>query len=145
MLRQSVLTPVLFAIVGWAALVDGCGSGDGLPRQRVEGNVVFDSQPLAEGTIQFQPDASIQGPAVPGGASITGGTYRISPAEGLVPGRYKVMIFAHTATRDEASAAPGARTGPPPELIPAKYNVATTLTAEVVKDKPNIIDFDLKK
>jgi hypothetical protein len=128
----------VFLLLGSAAPLLGCGGGDGLPRQEVSGQVMLNGQPLADGTIQFQPDPNATSPMVPGGALISGGSYRIRRAEGLVPGTYKVMIFSHGAA-DEASAAPGAQTGPPPELVPAKYNAMTTLTAEVSKEKPNVL------
>src|SRR4051812_8281041 len=110
--------PVPSKLVLWCMLVaplGGCIGGDGLPRQEVSGKVTFDGQPLADGSIQFQPDPTIPTPAVPGGAVIEAGAYRISRQEGLVPGSYKVMIFSHGDTPEAGAAAPGAQVGPPPE------------------------------
>jgi hypothetical protein len=128
-----------------AAATAGCGGpGDGLPRHEVTGKVTFEGQPLANGTIQFQPSA-VQGTPVSAGGVIKGGEFRISRDDGLVPGTYKVMIFSHGGNAQAASSDPGPQTGPPPELIPSQYNSATTLTAEVTSDKPNNFTFDLKK
>jgi hypothetical protein len=132
--------------LGLALAACGCSGGDGLPRQEVSGQVTLDGQPLATGSIEFQPEALAGGPAVPGGALIDAGTYRISREQGLVPGTYKVMIFSHGESATPAAPAdPGAQGKPPPELIPRTYNVATTLKAEVTKDRANIFNFDLKK
>jgi hypothetical protein len=123
----------------------GCRGGDGLPRQEVSGKVSIDGQPLADGSIQFQPDPTIPIAAVPGGAVIAAGAYRITREEGLVPGSYKVMIFSHGDAAEAGAAAPGAQAGPPPEKIPARYNVSSTLSAVVSQEKPNVFDFALKK
>jgi hypothetical protein len=133
--------------LGLAALLGGCGGGDGLPRQEVLGQVTLNGEPLADGTIQFQPGTITEGPEVSGGALISGGVYRIARNEGLVPGTYKVLIFAHDEAKTPAATAsdPGARGGPPAELIPPRYNASTTLTAEISKEKPNVFNFDLKK
>src|SRR5262249_46607926 len=119
--RRQVVSKIIL-LIGLAAPLSGCGGGDTLPRQEISGKVSFEGQPLADGSIQFQPDPSIEGPSVPGGALITAGVYRISREEGLVPGTYKVMIFSHGDAPGADAAAPGAQTGPPPERIPARYN-----------------------
>jgi hypothetical protein len=146
MIWRAVLRRVVLPLVAFAPLV-GCDGGDGLPRQAISGMVTFGGQPLADGTIQFQPAVSQGGPAVQAGALIADGRYQIGRDEGLVPGTYKVMIFSHGgrgAPGDEA-ASPGAQTGPPPERIPSRYNLNTTLTAEVKPDQGNGFNFDLKK
>jgi hypothetical protein len=77
---------------------------------------------------------------------IAAGAYRIGRTQGLVPGTYKVMIFSHGSKEPAAATAdPGPQAVPPPELIPARYNLATTLKADVAKDRPNVFKFDLKK
>jgi hypothetical protein len=130
-----------------SALVSGCGDAeDALPRQQVGGTVKWNGEPLKQGRIQFQP----AGPGAPaGGAAIVDGSYAISRAEGLVPGKYQVLIYG-TADAAQSSAAPTGPPGdtPPPKKavkdpIPDKYNAKSQLTREVTKDGPNQFDFEL--
>src|SRR5262249_444377 len=103
-------------------------------------------QPLGDGAIEFQPDAANAGPAVSAGALIAKGGDHITRTQGLVPGSYKGIITSHGATEPAgAPADPGPPAKPPPRLIPARYNVATTLKADVAKDRQNIFKFELKK
>jgi hypothetical protein len=142
-MNLRVVLPCVLIPLELLAPLCGCGRGDGLPRQEVVGKVTLDGHLLTDGSIEFQPEAASGGPVVPGGGLIAAGAYRIDREHGLMPGTYKVMIFSHgTAT---GSPDPGAQTAPPPELIPAQYNVATTLKAEVAKDRPNVFNFDIKK
>src|SRR5262249_32721442 len=71
----------------------GCGGApDDLPRQPVYGRVRLNGEPLAQGTIQFQPDGGPRAAAISGGALIQDGSYSIPRDQGLVPGHYKVSI-----------------------------------------------------
>ena len=70
-----------------------CGlrrAGDGLPREAVSGTVTFKGEPLKAGTIQFLPSSPSEVTA--GGAVIVDGKYAIGRSEGLVPGKYQVLI-----------------------------------------------------
>ncbi len=129
-------------------LGSGCaGSDDGPPRMAIAGKVTLDGSPLPGGTIEFQPATGGPPQIGPGGSEIRDGSYRIDASEGLVAGRYKVLIFSGgpSTTRDTAPSEPGAQARPPRELIPARYNTATTLTAEVSKDKSNQFNFEINK
>jgi hypothetical protein len=141
-MNLRVLLPYVLLPLGLITTLCGCVGGDSLPRQEVSGKVTLGGQPLDVGSIEFQPEASAGGPVVPGGALIATGTYRLAREQGLVPGTYKVMIFSHGA-RTGSSSDPGAQTAPPPERIPARYNVSTTLKAEVAKDRPNVFNFEI--
>jgi hypothetical protein len=137
------------AVAAWlsALAAAGCGGGDGLPRKEVTGSVTLDGQPLAEGTLQLQPEgAGPGGTAVSAGGIIKGGRFRIAAEAGPVPGTYKVLIFSHGGAGQpgQPAAAPGAQTGPPPERIPARYNEQSSLTAAVAADGANEFSFDLK-
>ena len=103
--------PCAFLPLGLIAGGFGCGRGDGLPRQEVAGKVILDGQPLSDGSIEFQPEATSGGPVVPGGGLIAAGAYRIAREQGLVPGTYKVMIFSHRAVSGMTSgpSEPGAQ------------------------------------
>jgi hypothetical protein len=125
------------------ALLLGCGGAeDELPREAIFGTVKFNGEPLKEGRIQFQGSA-------PGGAGIADGDYSIPKAEGLVPGKYQVLIFGAAAHAQPAPATAGMPGDTPPpkkgarEPIAEKYNTKSTLTAEVRKDGPNKFDFEV--
>ncbi|MFM7316796.1 MAG: hypothetical protein ACKO85_02685 [Isosphaeraceae bacterium] len=123
----------------------GCGGGDGLDRQPVTGQVVLDGQPLKDAEILFFPTSNGKD-AIATGAHISNGAYTISRENGPIPGNYKVQITAAggaQAPPANADAMPG--TGPihAKELIPARYNVQTTLTADVKAGETNKFDFTL--
>lgn len=133
-----------------APFLCGCSGGDDLPRQKVSGTITLNGQPLESGSIQFQPaaDADAAGAVSGGGALISSGRYAIERDKGLTPGKYKVLIFSHAGTEVDESEPPGesvAQTKVPTERIPREYNEATTLTAQVSKEKENILNYDLKK
>ena len=134
----------IFALI---ALGNGCGSGDGLPRQPVAGTVTLDGQPLATGAIAFRP-ADPAGPGVPVGAQIDGGSFSIARAVGPTPATYHVAITSPQegkATAKTTSAQPGDGDSPPAvDLIPPQYNTRTTLQAEVEANKSKNFRFELK-
>src|SRR5688572_30210799 len=69
----------------------GCnGDSDGLPREAVTGTVAVEGKPLAQGLITFLPASSEV--TTQGGSIVVGGKYEIPTAQGLVPGKYKVVI-----------------------------------------------------
>ena len=123
------------------ALLAGCGGGG---RSEVSGTVTFKGQPLAKGTIRFDP--------MPGGgssasASISGGKYTVPAAQGLLPGKYKVSVTTVGADSQavDRSAPPGGGGAAPKESaepIPTKYNQATTLSCDVTPGA-NTHDFKL--
>jgi hypothetical protein len=128
-----------------AALLAGCGASDNLPRQPVTGTVKFNGEPLKTGLIEFQPAGP--GIATTGAAAITGGSYSLGRSEGLQPGKYEVRISSAPQTIErQPGALPGDNPLPPAkELIPAKFNAKTTLSADISKDGPNKFDFDLQE
>jgi hypothetical protein len=144
---------ILIRIMATVALTGpiGCGGpDDNLPRQAVSGKVTFEGQKVEKGSIQFIPTGQDQATGV--GAMIEGGSYSIARAQGPVPGLYKVVINAPDLGSASAAGAEGAGellgNGPAQvrrELIPKKYNIASTLTAEVKAGEANIFDFELKK
>jgi hypothetical protein len=147
MMNPRIAWPWALLLMVEVTLLGGCGAADdGLGRRAVSGMVTLDGQPLAAGSIQFEPQAGNTGTIVSGGGVILGGLYQIPRDKGLCPGKYKVSISsAGEAQATGAFEPPGNRTPPPPEKVPTKYNVATTLSAEVKGDGPNSFNFDLKK
>lgn len=118
----------------------GCSSGDG--RTKVQGTVTFKNTPLDQGTIQFIPVDS-QGSF--SGTSITNGKYSIPAEQGLMPGKYKVVISSGipntTATAEEA---PGQSIRPPAkERIPAEYNAESKQFVTIVSGAIAEFDFSI--
>ena len=69
----------------------GCGRNTG--KVSIGGDVSYDGQPVASGTIIFTPVEGTQGPSTGGG--IEAGRYQVPAQKGpLAGGRYKVEITA---------------------------------------------------
>lgn len=140
--------PLLVPALGPVA--SGCsGTGDNLPREAITGTVKLDGQPLAGGVIQFtapKEGGTTQGEGDTGGSPISNGQFSIDREQGLVPGHYRVTINASSGAGGAKPAEPGRpnRTERPKELIPAKYNAESTLTADVKKGGPNDFPFELQ-
>ncbi|MBX6312628.1 MAG: hypothetical protein IRY99_06865 [Isosphaeraceae bacterium] len=132
----------LFLLVFHAA---GCGSGDNLPREPVSGSVTLDGKPLKSGLITFVPT----GPDIPtqGAAAIVEGEYSIPRAQGLVPGKYKVVVSSGGGTPeqkvDTVADMPGMPPVPAKEAIPPQYNANSILEANVTAGGKNEFDFSL--
>jgi hypothetical protein len=132
-----------------AAAIGGCSGAptDDRPLQSVTGQVTLDGQPLARGLIRFEPSSPEATTA--GGATIDQGQFALDRDAGLVPGNYRVSITGlgpeTPAPANEGEQAPGPETGKAPlkEPIPARYNVQSTLTAEVGGDRDNTFEFTL--
>lgn len=143
-------TAGLLALLG--LLGAGCGSGDNLPREAVSGTVQFEGKPLDSGDIQFFPTGAAEN-AIATGGPISAGKYAIPQADGLTPGTYKVMISSAGAPPTKGKGAQAEEVGEMPglgplhaeELIPAKYNNQSELTATVKAGGPNVFPFDLTK
>lgn len=141
-IRAGLRIGLVLVPVATATFSPGCGGeADPLPRQPVSGTVTLKGVPLPAGMIQFQPTSP--GEVTAGGAGISNGNYSIAKVEGLVPGTYRVTITSGPTAAQPADAMPGDAPPPPKETIPARYNVKSTLTAQVKADGPNKFDFDL--
>jgi hypothetical protein len=103
-----------FLVVFGLAACLGCGPKQ-FPKVHLTGNVTVDGQPVAEGTINFQPQGKDQGPST--SAAIVGGKYEADAPRGPV----KVFIQATKETGKIVDTAGS----PHPErvnLIPARYH-----------------------
>jgi hypothetical protein len=119
--------------------MSGC-AGNVAKRQAISGVVKWQGKPLDYGAITFQADD----PAMTGGAMIKDGQYSIPAKQGLLPGRYKVMI----SSVDPRNKAPDPDSPPgylpvPKDRLQAKYNTQTTLTADVKAEGPNTFNFEV--
>jgi hypothetical protein len=113
----------------WLAAPGCSGSGDDLPRQPVAGTVLLDGRPLASGTILFLLPPSGAQPFVSTPNSISNGRFSLTRENGLVPGKYKIVISADQRganRRDPRDAKTLSK-----EMIPAKFNDKTELEVKV--------------
>jgi hypothetical protein len=148
MFRLRILAVALF--ICSATLLTGCSSGP--KRYKVTGNVKYKGTPITAGTITFLDEKG----GVAGGAPIKDGAFEIEQKAGLLPGKYKVSISYPDPKRAPRAPEPGELPGEGDpaggadmsrevkDLLPAKYNRQTELTAEVKEDGSNDFPFDLK-
>lgn len=135
---RFAMTGTLFFLV--AMTLAGCGSAiDTGGRKAVTGDVTLDGVPIVEGSIRFEPQSGTTAT----GAMIADGKYEIPADKGLLPGSYRVYINALEPVEDNRSADDMMNNPGPPrkELIPAKYNKKSELTADVSESGPNKFDF----
>lgn len=122
------------------ALTVGCGKSEP-KRYPVAGTVKYKDKLIPVGSVTFIPEG---GDATMGGAPIKDGKYDMPAVAGLRAGKYKVAIsYPDPKGTPAAGDAPGASLDAK-NLLPAKYNEQTELRAEVVPDKSNEFNFDLK-
>ena len=121
----------------------GCGgdSGSGLIGGAIFGTVTLDGAPLEHGTIRIKWSGSAAG------ADIANGKFAIPANVGPIPGKHRVEISSQEGgskvTSTDPTKAMGEASGPPPtKRIPAKYNSASELTAEV-KSSGDALTFQL--
>lgn len=117
----------------------GCGGAAG--RVSVSGTVKLDGKPLERGMISFIPLGG--GPSA--GGTIDRGSFVISGDRGPFPGRYRIEIMAFETTgstmEDEDRA--GETQEVLRQVIPSRYNVDSTLEAELAPAGPNQLSFAL--
>lgn len=132
LLRLALLIPVV-------AVLLGCGGSGG--RERITGTIKFKGQLLDKGTIAFHPQDT-SGGATFEGSTITNGQYEVPAKQGLLPGKYKVVISSPDATA-KADPLPG-ESGPlAKDRIPPEFGTAGNKVVEVKKGGPNVFDFDI--
>ena len=122
-------------------LAVGCGGANPLGRKPVSGNVTLNGTPIENGSIAFSPlDGGTQS-----GGLISGGNYSIEEEKGLVPGKYRVEIYAQPAAPElPPGHMPGDPLPPPPkEMVPPEWNVNSKQTIEVTADSPTEFNFDI--
>src|SRR5688572_16887341 len=113
-------------------LAGGCGDSSG-GRQEISGAVTLQGQPVDGGMIEFHPlDKSLDRLVTKSGALITDGKYLIAKDQGLVPGKYRVIIsWGDPKTPAEEDGGTGPKNIFSKELIPADYNIETKQEVEV--------------
>jgi hypothetical protein len=119
---------------GLAAVMSGCGGPTG---PEVTGSVTLDGDPLGEATISFLPENRELAPLIT--STDLEGKYTLERGvDGVAEGTYTVRITTYRPAITEIDPPiPGVK-----EKVPAKYNVQTTLNAEVSSGE-NVHDFPL--
>ena len=121
----------------------GCGGGPDIELAQVSGTVQLDGKPIQSGTISFIP-LDLAGPTA--GAQIIDGAYFIGGENGVYIGECRVEISAMKKTGEKVPSPidPNEMTDVTEELIPAKYNVKSTLTKQIQAGENLNVDFSLQ-
>jgi hypothetical protein len=119
----------------------GCGRGSRVPLQ---GTVHYGGTPIDNGTITFIPDGKADETRPKAGTRIADGKYAFEPNFGPFPGRYKVQVTWDRKTGRKRSTGDADVRDETKQELPAKYNVQTTLTAEVNSSQTKL-NFSLEK
>ena len=139
-----------FRLGRWAAfaalafLASGLAGCGGYGRASVQGAVTYDGTPVDTGGITFVP-ADGRADVKKASGVIKDGKYAIEGDSGLSPGQYKVEISWNKSTGAKGGSKDPDMQNPnldTKQVLPAKFNTATTLTAEV-KSGSQTIDFPL--
>jgi len=135
------LSLTLFSVLALSTMT-GCSSGkiDEIQTLPVEGTVTLDGQPLAMATVQFQPQSG-EGRSSAGRTDDTGHFELIfdSDRNGALPGAHRVSI---TAVREVPGKQDEEGNALTEQIVPAKYNARSTLTAQV-SESTSSYDFAL--
>lgn len=121
-------------VVASLLLLDGCSHGP--VQYTVSGEVAYKGQPVTQGQIFFA-DAKAKGPTAYG--EIKDGHYEVQ----MLAGEKLVRI---NSARQTGKMLKGGMTGQYPEvieLLPPKYNSATTLTRTIELGGSQVLDFRL--
>ena len=149
MLCAKRVVPVVVVLVAVGMLmIAGCGEGpayEGPARVAVSGAVTFDGEPLPSGIINFIP----QGQGRRANGIVMNGQYSIDEDHGPNVGTYKVQILGYAKAPADVPEGGGEGGGDEepevdngPQILPAKYNAESTLTAEITAGE-NKHDFTL--
>ncbi len=131
----------MFLLLGaiCAAAFTGCG---GHARDPVHGTVTIDGQPLADGQIVFTPKPGTASPTA--GATIKDGSYKVNTTNEKFLGAFRVEITASRPTGRQVKGPRGESSDEMANYIPARFNTASELSAEVTASGPNQFDFALQ-
>lgn len=140
-LRGPARAALLVATVTLFALLPGCG-GDG--RVKLEGAVSYDGTPIDNGTITFVPAGGEDAKRPKASARITDGKYAFEADFGPMPGAHRVEVTWDKKTGKKVSTGDADMRDETKQVLPAKYNAQSTLTADLVRGETKK-DFALTK
>jgi len=128
-------------VAGLLLLGSGCQPGDRPPLGFVTGTVTMDGQPLAGIEVSFAPESGRPS----GGLTNAAGRYELTyvgGVKGAKVGSHRVRMLTPPGELQNGDGDRPARSTQPIR-IPARYNLETTLTAEVARGR-NTLDFALE-
>ena len=135
-MNRTTLIGLAFLLGSFAPLVAGCGGG-GPDLIEVTGTVTLDNRPLADASVEFQPE---EGGSPSYGTTDENGRYELVYGVGK-PGAMIGKHVVRITTYQMESTGEGDPTIVP-ERVPPQYNSQTTLSEEVAPGR-NEINFDL--
>lgn len=121
------------------AMLSGCSKETG--RLAVKGSVSFKGLPLPHGNIQFFPLEEGKGESA--GAMISKGSFEIPASNGMLSGKYKVVISCAEEMKNPPKNLARGSSPPTEEKLPPEFSSfeKTKATAEVTSTGKNIFDF----
>ena len=135
MMKNDHYRLFFFTLAAGIFFFPGCSSE---PKQYVvTGEVTYRGQPVVQGEIVF---ADAKGSGVAAGGKIKNGRYQVR----MLPGDKKVRITSAKETGKMIEGAMGVKYPERIDLIPAKYNSATTLTRTIAPESGSSLDFRLE-
>ncbi len=137
MLKASWKACCALALAVCCVAFAGCAPKDGLVP--VKGTITLDGAPIEKGTINFAPKG---GPGTAAGGAIVNGKYEAR----VSPGKMAVTIYAQKAEKIENPTQEQIERGITEitvDVVPAKYNRASTLEADIVEGQKDPVDFEL--
>jgi hypothetical protein len=143
-IKAFVINALVLEFLIGAALPLGCAPGDGVARARVRGEVQVDGQPLEEGTINFFPAGTAEGPSA--GGVIALGKYDIPQEIGPVVGENRVEIrgVKKTGRMVPNHMAPGTMREELVEALPVDVNTKSDLVRKIAAGTNDVDFIDLK-
>jgi hypothetical protein len=111
-------------------------------RGKVEGKVLLNGKPVANGWIRFM---AIDPNGTNVAAQIKDGSFEVPAEQGPTKGKYRVEFSVPSTTKrrvpDDDN--PGKFIEEAPETLPRRYNYDSTITADYDPDKPQPLSFQL--
>lgn len=137
MLKASWKAGCALALAVCCVAFAGCAPKDGLVP--VKGTITLDGAPIEKGTVNFAPKG---GPGTAAGGAIVNGKYEAR----VSPGKMAVTIYAQKAEKIENPTQEQIERGITEitvDVVPAKYNRASTLEVDIVEGQKDTVDFEL--
>jgi len=139
-MKQFFCLTVGMLLIAAIITTTGCQDPAGHERAAVSGSVTLDGEPLATGMITFIP----LGEGTASSAPIENGQFSMPEETAPSPGKCRVEV---TSMQETGKMIPGmSESGQVPEtkqVIPAKYNLNSTLEEEISADGSSVIDIQL--